>query len=77
MSKWKWLKWRIRLTDRDFWFDSFGKFFNKWFRCFLLGHGKVRFLEDGGCNGETRYKCFHCMMSIDPQYDKVRKYMEP
>jgi hypothetical protein len=47
-------------TNRYVWHDSFGKYFNRFFRCAIFGHGKVQDISDPG----KEMHCFNCEKSL-------------
>ena len=59
--------------NKTFWHDSFGRYFNRWVFCPRFGHKNVRWLSDGGCEGDRpKHYCFDCEQEVDPGIDKIR-----
>ena len=72
-GRWKCFKDLLRLEiNHYFWYDSFGRYFNQYILCPMVGHRKVRWLSDGGCSNEKpAHYCFNCEQEVDPGIDKI------
>lgn len=73
-GRWKCFKdlMKLPINTKYFWHDSFGKYFNRFLLCPLLGHKNVHWLIDGGCGGERpMHHCFCCEQEVDPGIDKI------
>jgi len=74
-SRWRCLKelLMLRVDNRYFWHDSFGKHINRLFVCRVMGHIDVRWIGDGGCSGDRPlHYCFGCDSEVDPGVDRIR-----
>jgi hypothetical protein len=63
--------WRVVRLDpwarRYFWHDTFGKYWNRFLACPVLGHRDIQWLEDGGCGDpKAKWYCFGCEQEVDP-----------
>ena len=73
-SRWKMVK---MLMSRKFYgcyflHDSFGRYFNKFIGCPILGHRNVIWLSDGNCSDDRpKHYCFNCEQEVDPGISKI------
>jgi hypothetical protein len=63
----------LDISNKYFWFDSFGVYINRYLICKIFGHKDVKWLSNGDCdNQRPMYFCFKCLKEVNPGIDKIK-----